>query len=68
MTPENTASTVAQAGESTPENAGLPANYALLTRRSLPLGAALRKLLDPEIERDPRTGRQCPTVSACNSH
>jgi hypothetical protein len=28
MTPENTASTVAQAGGSTPENAELPANYA----------------------------------------
>jgi hypothetical protein len=29
LTPENTVSTVAQAGESTPENAELPANYAL---------------------------------------
>ena len=60
MTPGNIASTVAQAGGSTPENAELPPTMPLLTRNSPPLGAALRKLLDPEIECDPRTGRQCP--------
>jgi hypothetical protein len=51
MTPENTACTVAQAGESTPENVELSANYAP------PLGAAPRKPLDPGIECDPRIGR-----------
>ena len=63
MTPENTASTIAQAGESTPENAELSATMLLLTRRSpplrssSPLGAAPRKPLDPGIECDPRIGR-----------
>jgi hypothetical protein len=52
MTPENTASTVAQAGESTPENAALPANYALLTRSSPPLGAALTPISTQEDRRN----------------